>query len=307
MKKFLSSCFQIDEEKPLHENPSFWFAILIFPLIGLVFAIGPIIYNVGSFCFSAQCYKYFVSTFSFPIWISSGSLLLGIMVGRFHGSKQRSAKLSLDIREESFKRYFEHRDYIKKFADKVLDIHSNWMDRFVNNAEFDLNKFYQMIYPDNSPNKGFNYSVPKPLGEIIYPILNDVKKQLEALDKCVKASSQTERKSRIDICASCLCNIYEHFFIFSNEPIGLNYSYMYGKDVLLDEGLVLHSKVSVDDLRHFVCHVLLDGIIDILKFCEVQGDFESAREEVEALNRQFDLDRNSIHTALMLVYSEPVY
>jgi hypothetical protein len=306
MKSFFK-CFLIDETIPLQSNLLFWIAVLSPPSVALLLSINPFVTEVEDFCFSSQCYSDFLKIFKLPIWVSSGSLLLGIMVGRFHGSKQRSAKLSLDIREESFKRYFEHRDYIKKFADKVLDNHSNWIDRFVKNAEFDLNKFYQRVFPDNSPSKGFKYKAPSPLANIIYPILNDVKKSLVSLDRCVKESRKSELDCRHDICSSCLRNIYEHFFIFSNEPIGLDYSYMHGKEVQLDEGVKFHSAVSVDDFRYFVCHILLVWIVDILKFCEVQGDFESAREEVSLLYKQFDLDNASIQTALTLVYSERIY
>jgi hypothetical protein len=303
LKKLIS----IDETISLQDNWSFWLAVLFFPTLAIALSIVPFREEVQGTCFSSQCYSDFLEIFKFPIWLSSGSIIFGVMVGRFHGSKQRSAKLSMDIRDESFKRYYEHRTFIKGYADTVLKNSSIWTDKFIKNPEFDLNRFYKNIYPDNSPKTGFKYKPIKSLEEFVYPTLIEVKKSIREIVSCVSNSRESQISFRRNICAGALRKMFETLFIISNEPIGSDYSYMNNKDVVLVDSLKFQPNITTDDLRYFVCHILLEVILDILKFCEVDGEFESAREEVGSLFQQFALDRAHIEEALMLVYSEPVY
>ena len=149
--------FIIDETKPIHKNVSFWASVMFFPFVAILFSLPIMVNETSGICFSSECYEYFYRTFTFPLWISTGSLVFGVMYTRLHSSKQNAAKLALEYREETYKRYFDHRDRIFSYGKEYLKLREEMFKHSFKSFHFDFDRFYKAIYPNNSPSKGFSF------------------------------------------------------------------------------------------------------------------------------------------------------
>ena len=99
--------FALDEKRPLYQTPIFWICVFAPLLLALWLAL-PLTEGLY-FVRSREGYEYFANHFRFPIWISSGSLILGVVIGRFHASKQRASALVQTDSSNGFKNHIEHK------------------------------------------------------------------------------------------------------------------------------------------------------------------------------------------------------
>lgn len=139
----IKSCLTIDESKPLQQNFIFWLATILPLLIAVSLAL-PIIFEGLIFKFSTIGYQYFLEKFKFPLWFSSSSLVLGVMVGRFHGSAQRAATLQATKVQNNFSNYLNHRDHFQKYMQNVADEFDIKVDAF---------KIYGILFSESSPDE----------------------------------------------------------------------------------------------------------------------------------------------------------
>ena len=139
----VKSYFAINESKPLQQNFIFWLATILPILIAVLLAI-PTIFQGLVFDFSTEGYKQFLDKFKFPLWFSSSSLVLGVMVGRFHGSAQKAATLQATRVQNNFSNYLNHRDHFQKYMQNVADEFDIKVDAF---------KIYGILFSESSPDK----------------------------------------------------------------------------------------------------------------------------------------------------------
>ncbi len=137
MKKY----FKIYESKSLQENAIFWISTITPIVISIALGL-PIILNGLNFDFSAEGYTFFLNEFKFPLWISSSSLILGVMVGRFHGSAQRAATLKATKEQNNFSNYLNHRDHFQKYMQNVSDEFDLKVDAF---------RMYGILFSESTP------------------------------------------------------------------------------------------------------------------------------------------------------------
>lgn len=120
---------EIQESKPLQQNLIFWLGVMLPIVIAILLAI-PIVLEGLVFKFSTNGYKYFLEMFKFSLWLSSSSLIFGVMVGRFHGSAQRVATLKATREQNNFSNYLNHRDHFQKYMQNVADEFDIKVDAF---------------------------------------------------------------------------------------------------------------------------------------------------------------------------------
>lgn len=110
---FLVKCFSIDESRALHKNNSFWFALLTPAIIALLLGLNLtrelVIHERFDFGFTAAHLDSFINYYKFPIGLLPISILLSVMVARFHASKQTVAQTHL-------KNYFDHHEYFESYC-----------------------------------------------------------------------------------------------------------------------------------------------------------------------------------------------
>ncbi|MCL1051876.1 hypothetical protein L2755_19925 [Shewanella abyssi] len=137
----IKNLLSIDENKPLHHNGLFWLVTLAPLLIALFMSI-PLMkdYELTA---SQSAYDNFMSMFKLPIWVMSSSLIFGVMVTRFHSSKQRSTQMSFVIDANNFNYYLKHRESFYEMLDQKKD--SNTLLKFTS-----YNKLYNLYFPNSS-------------------------------------------------------------------------------------------------------------------------------------------------------------
>ena len=142
----------LDESIGLHENLAFWLAVLTPIIIAVILSLPIIIDEHLNFSFSSSGYGLFIDLFSFPISISSLSILFGIMIGRFHGSKQRGVSIVETVDNNILTNYYEHRgsfyNHIDKFDWKLTEPQGVRLKNPI--------KLYGLFFPSNSP-ENFTY------------------------------------------------------------------------------------------------------------------------------------------------------
>ena len=132
---------KIHESKPLQQNFVFWIATIT-PIFIAVSLSMPLVTKGLIFDFSTEGYEFFLNCFKFPLWVSSSSLILGVMVGRFHSSAQRASTLSVTKEQNNFSNYLNHRDHFQKYMQNVADEFDIKVDAF---------KIYGILFSESSP------------------------------------------------------------------------------------------------------------------------------------------------------------
>lgn len=142
--KFL---FEVNPDKPLHNNYSFWFAIVTPILIALILSV-PLAISSGAPCLTHDCQKRFIELFQLPIGISSISILLGVMVGRFHGSAQRVMSYQQAQENNTFRNFYDHRKY---FIDWLCNLHVSKIEELEYIKLESSTRLYERLFCKNSP------------------------------------------------------------------------------------------------------------------------------------------------------------
>ncbi|WP_289075914.1 hypothetical protein [uncultured Pseudoalteromonas sp.] len=124
--KFFTRCIKIDESRALHKNCSFWFALLTPAIIALLLSLNLtrelVIHKRFDFGFTVEHLDSFVKYYKFPIGLLPISILLSVMVARFHASKQT-------VQQTHLKNYFEHHEHFEAYCtylekQHLVNIHS---------------------------------------------------------------------------------------------------------------------------------------------------------------------------------------
>ncbi len=169
---WIADCFRIHEDKALHKNKSFWFAIF-FPMfwIGLIFlALTMELQNEGLFNprITSDALNGFVKFYAFPITLLTLPLTFAVMVNRFHSSKQKAKSNNLVERNNIANNYFSHFDSFKNYCEELEKKHSKI------NTEFNAQILYQSIFI-NSNITNFNPKVSKSqINSLISRFLNEI-------------------------------------------------------------------------------------------------------------------------------------
>ncbi|MBQ4798262.1 hypothetical protein J8L73_03760 [Pseudoalteromonas sp. MMG006] len=145
--------FSIYPKKSLHENVIFWWATLTPLSLSLLLAV--LLIPELNFEISVKGYKYFLTAFSLPLGIASISIILGVMVGRFHSSKQSAISISqnesnflLARKNQTFQHYFEHRTQFENWI-KLEGVKLSILDQ---SDAIDVNAMglYDLLFSSNS-------------------------------------------------------------------------------------------------------------------------------------------------------------
>ncbi|TDF41573.1 hypothetical protein EYS14_01595 [Alteromonadaceae bacterium M269] len=147
-KKWYYSLKELDEESPLYTHSIFHLAIAVPLIIALGFAL--MISPGLNAEFSVEGYKQFLDFFNFPLWIAGGSILFGVVVGRFHASKQRARAISQTEVNNNFKNYYEHKKlFINSFKHSGYRISHSYIGPMVDVKLF-KETTYGRLFPHNS-------------------------------------------------------------------------------------------------------------------------------------------------------------
>lgn len=134
---------------PLYKVPLFWLSVFI-PL-ALAFYFAQPLFAELSYERSEIAYKTFVEVFSFPLWIASGSILFGIIIGRFHGSAQRHEAIQQTASNNNFHNYIEHRRiFDSSFPYTAFDIQLHNTEEPTYRVNLNRDRLYQYFFPFNS-------------------------------------------------------------------------------------------------------------------------------------------------------------
>jgi hypothetical protein len=143
--------FEFNEMRPLYAARVFWVFILIPIFVSLWLALP--LFDGFMFVRSYEGYDNFTKRFSFPIYILSGSILFGVVIGRFHASKQRAASLVLTEVNNNFSNFFEHKRMFFEVLDfKKIEILSLGQELLFN-ISIDKEILYENLFPKNSLTK----------------------------------------------------------------------------------------------------------------------------------------------------------
>lgn len=124
-KPWYKRLYMIDETVGLHENLSFWFALVLPFLISLLLVglFSYQLYEEGKhyFVFTQSSITAFIKYFTFPISLLSLSVVFGVMVARFHSSKQRAVSNGVALRNNSVNYFYKTHEEFEKYCKKLVD------------------------------------------------------------------------------------------------------------------------------------------------------------------------------------------
>jgi len=116
--------FAIDETVGLHKNYSFRLAIF-FPVVACILFVGLFSWQLHqegmyNFYFTQPSITAFVKYFSFPISLLSLSIVFGVMVARFHSSKQKAKSNLITEANNSVNFFYKTHEEFDKYCQKLL-------------------------------------------------------------------------------------------------------------------------------------------------------------------------------------------
>jgi len=136
----LNKLFCVNGSVALHKNIIFWVTTLS-PLVFAMILAHPL--TVGQTLeLSVNGYANFITIFNLPLWVASASLVLGVLVNRFHSSEQRAATLMLSMRQNNFSNYLNHRDHFQKYLKPISESLGIDVDPF---------KIYGIVFSSSTP------------------------------------------------------------------------------------------------------------------------------------------------------------
>lgn len=150
IKLWFKKFFAIDETVGLHKNYSFRLAILL-PVASCLFLVGLFSWQLHqnglyNFHFTQPGITDFVKYFSFPISLLSLSIVFGVMVARFHSSKQKAKSNEITERNNSVNYFYKTHEEFEKFCAKLV---SSRITRF---SRIRADIFYSVFFSSSSPN-----------------------------------------------------------------------------------------------------------------------------------------------------------
>ncbi|MDP4536186.1 hypothetical protein Q3O60_08305 [Alkalimonas collagenimarina] len=148
MKKFEHRAWVIDPQLGLHQHAIFWVPVIFFVFLALILSL-PL------WCWCAPLsldYEQIMKDATYPIFVASLAIPVGVMVGRFHGSAQRKLSNELSNSGMNFNRFYEHR---KHFYDFITENYkpSDQIVRMVYVA-YKAN-LYRILFPKNTPERNY--------------------------------------------------------------------------------------------------------------------------------------------------------
>ncbi|WP_320151027.1 hypothetical protein [uncultured Tolumonas sp.] len=136
----LNKWLSVNGSVALHKNRIFLVATLS-PLVLAIILAYPLTENL-TIDLSVDGYANFITIFNLPLWIASASLVLGVVVNRFHSSEQRAATLMLSVGQNHFSNYLNHRDHFQKYLKPISENLGIDVDPF---------KIYGIIFSSSTP------------------------------------------------------------------------------------------------------------------------------------------------------------
>ncbi|WP_405601201.1 MULTISPECIES: hypothetical protein [unclassified Pseudoalteromonas] len=121
--------FKVDETVGLHENFSFRLAIflpvVIAALIISVFSFQLWLKGQFRFVFSQPEVSAFIKYFTFPISLLSLSIVFGVMVARFHSSKQKAVSNEITLKNNAVNYFYKTHEEFEKYCTKLVNSNEN--------------------------------------------------------------------------------------------------------------------------------------------------------------------------------------
>ncbi|WDE04361.1 hypothetical protein SG34_023955 [Thalassomonas viridans] len=259
----IKQLFTIYETKPIHKNHSFWLSVLVFPLIAILFALPIALNETSGFCFSSKCYEFFYQVFTFPLWLSTGSLIFGVMYTRLHSSKQNAAKLALDYREETYKRYFDHRDKVSFYGQEFLKLNEGFFKKQFDSYYFDFDRFYKTFFPSNSPSKGFSFESPLNGGDFILDL------QIARTDNIISVIESYEKGVKLKVNGMSIDKTLDQF---NHDLHGYIHSFAYGCFISTSRSKKPETITTID--VHSILTIMLRFLRFMFERCELNMNEE---------------------------------
>jgi hypothetical protein len=151
---------RLNPDKAIYKHGLFWIAVAV-PVIISSYLAYPLITGLD-ISLTEDGYTTFSRIFKFPLWILSGSILFGVIVARFHFSKQRSKSieqteknLALTSANNNFKIYIDHKTYFHKkmeneeFVIEEFNYASGKYDKCCE-MTIDVDKLYRFFFESNN-------------------------------------------------------------------------------------------------------------------------------------------------------------
>jgi hypothetical protein len=188
-------------------------------------------------CLTYECQIRFLELIKLPISILSLSVLLGVMVGRFHGSALRIASYQQSEKNNTFRNFYDHR---RLFSEWILDTHEQQISKFKYTTIESTAMLYHALFKDNSPSfvtaevkHNIVQEAYKNIIEELHRMVNGIALSSEAgqpltlqpamvqIKQAIDFSNNFSRKYGIEILAAdnwpqTTCNQYE-FEVVANE------------------------------------------------------------------------------------------
>lgn len=242
---FFVKCFSIDESRALHKNYSFWFALLTPAIIALLLGLNLtrelVIHERFDFGFTAAHLDSFINYYKFPIGLLPISILLSVMVARFHASKQT-------VQQTHLKNYFEHYSFFESFC-KSLEIKYD--------IKINTRSLYLLFYKESSL-EAFKPLPNKELLDSFKSILQNMLIEVENEDTFNSADqvAHKEHISRfeVEVEFSSHKDFYEWTFLMQNILLDL-YSFQ-GNRIRIDTLAVIERFLTLQ-VELFISKVFL--------------------------------------------------
>jgi len=180
MKDFFKKLFSINPALPLHKNHSFWLAIAAPAFVAILLLAGST-QNTGGICFSSDCQNHFLESNKLPLGVLSLSVLLGVMVGRFHGSAQRIASHKQADENNTFRNFYDHR---KLFTEWMSESQNRKINEFKYISIHNSATLYHALFNLNSPTRLSTELSATHVKSCFIQIIEDMKNNLNHFGIC---------------------------------------------------------------------------------------------------------------------------
>jgi|GEM_PF-2113224 len=133
---------KLDDNAPLNKHLLFWWPILLFVGMGLYL-------SSPNWCFcipKAEDYGDIMDFLKFPIFITSISIPVSLVISRFHSSKLAAKSNMLAEKNIAFNHYFDLKRHFREHVTRELVA----IDKHKSIEIIDIDKLFEAIFPSNS-------------------------------------------------------------------------------------------------------------------------------------------------------------